>query len=217
MVGSLRTWMLAAALVAPAASFGQTDIALELGVRTGYSLPFGTAVSQGTSGVSVDMKDVFSSRAPLWVDASLRFSPSLSLGAYLQYGFATPASGATTGCGVGGTACSGHDVVIGLAAAYHLLPDSLVDPWLGLGAGYETSSLSSTSGTQAASTLSSLSGWQLVNLEAGVDLKPMSQLGLGAFVSLSADQLSASAVTGGGSGTHAWLTLGVRGYYDLKL
>jgi hypothetical protein len=190
----------------------------ELGLRVGYSRPMG--------GIAQDapLSDIVSSRFPLWFDVGFRIGPHWYVGAFLQYGFVSMPS---SYCGK----CSAHDIAGGAGAMVHLTPHALIDPWLGIGAGYE-----SVSGTEHTfGNNFSFSGFQLFNLQGGVDYT-LEHLALGPFVSLSVGQYSTSTITVfpdpalGGNGSvsttvgdikgqvlHEWLTIGVRGAYDITL
>jgi hypothetical protein len=208
---------------------------LELGLRLGYSLPFGNASGSGptqtttmgnttttTSSTGAKLSDAVSGQIPIWVDAGYRILPSLYVGAFFQYGIAFIPSNSTTGCGASGVSCSGHDLMFGIDAHYHFLPGGQIDPWVGVGIGYESFGLSQSANGQ--SSTGSFSGFQFVNLQAGADYKVMSNFGIGPFVALSLGEYTNASTTFGGmtySGSiqntamHEWLTLGVRGAYDL--
>ena len=98
----------------------------EIAARVGYGLPAGNI----TSGVAVN--DIVSGNIPLQLDAGWRVNHRWFAGAFLHYGLAI-----TKGCPAG-SSCSGFDLRTGLEAQYHPLPkDRALDPWAGLGIGYE--------------------------------------------------------------------------------
>jgi hypothetical protein len=206
----------AAASAQPLPSERADPSGFELGVRMGYSRPMG-GIAQDTS-----LSDIVSSRFPLWLDVGYRIDPHWYVGAYFQYGFMTMPSGYCT-------KCSAHDVTAGVGATYHLAPHAFIDPWLGIGVGYEI--VSATENTFGNSM--SFSGFQLCNVQAGADYY-LSHLALGPFVSLSVARYSTSTLTvfpdpalGGdgqistaegvirGQAFHEWLTIGFRGTYDV--
>ncbi len=113
------------------------------------------------------------------------------------------------------------------------LPDAPFDPWIGLGMGYEWLTISE-SGTLTVAGVSEAfdgnvtgKGLQFINLQAGGDCHVSPAFGLGPFISFSAGQYSSysSTVTAAGveqkqsgdisQGTHEWLTLGVRGQFNI--
>jgi len=237
----LLTGALMAALVTTgsAARADTTPTGIEVGLRTGYALPFGNVTgNQGVYGPgytpapSTSLSDIFNGVLPIWVDAGYRLNPSLFIGAYFQYGIAfintSKASGPQQGgCNASGVSCTGSDMMFGLQAHYHLMPDAAFDPWAGLGIGYEIANVSVSSGGVSGNV--STSGFQFFNVQAGGDYKATPNLGIGPFVMFSLGQYSNCSYGGAysslGNGTctisqtalHEWLTLGVRGVYDINL
>jgi hypothetical protein len=70
------------------------------------------------------------------------------------------------------------------------------------------------------------SGIQFLNLQAGGDFKVLPNFGIGPFVMMSIDEYSNCSESGQGGGgsctiqskaVHEWLTIGVRGAYDINL
>jgi hypothetical protein len=189
----------------------------ELGVRLGYSRPMG-GIAQGAS-----LSDIVSNRFPLWLDVGYRFDPHWYVGAFIQYGFmSVPSSYCTT--------CSAHDITGGLGAMVHLMPHAIIDPWFGIGVGYE-----SVSGSEDMTGNSiSFAGFQFCNLQAGIDYY-LQNLAIGPFMSLSVAEYSTATLTvlpdptsGGNAGSttvgdirgqvlHEWLTIGFRAAYDFAL
>ena len=219
---------LAASGTALAADPSPTGV--EVGLRLGYSIPLGKASGDQTVGgqtvPGVNLSDIASSRIPIWIDAGYRFNPNMYVGAFLQYGFVSLASNYGGGaCQQNGVSCSAHDIQFGAMFAYHLMPDQTIDPWGGVGIGYETLSGSATVNGQDAGG-GSYKGLQFLNLQLGADYKVMPNLGVGPFLSFSLGSYSSATATANGqsqdvqnfqSGLHEWLTLGVRGAYDIIL
>jgi hypothetical protein len=182
-----------------------TPSGIEVGLRTGYAIPLGDAAGGGGSNTA--LSNALSGVIPIWIDAGYRLpSPNLYIGAFFQYGIAMAAnsSGAQS------------DLMAGVNAHYHLMPDQTIDPWVGLGFGYEWFNLSQN-GVSA-----SLSGFQFANVQVGGDYKVMPNLGIGPFIMFSLGQYSNASV-GSASGSinqtamHEFLTFGIRGAYDINL
>jgi hypothetical protein len=196
---------------------------LELGLRVGYAVPLGAiAGSAPPSTATESLSDVFSGQIPIWIDAGYRI-PNVYVGAFFQYGLLILANNTTTRCGQPGvTDCSGNDLVFGANAHYHFVPAGSYDPWMGVGFGFEWANLSQTVGK--VSGTSQFNGWQFVDLQAGVDVKVSGNFGIGPFVALSLGQYSSASASMGSlsfSGDiknqelHEWLTVGIRGAYDV--
>jgi hypothetical protein len=122
-----------------------------------------------------------------------------------------------------GADCSASDLRFGVQGQYHLSPVETLDPWFGLGIGYESASMTAKAGGQEAKT--SYSGLEFLNLQAGLDYKLSPAFGVGPFLSFSLGQYSSYDVTVPGMGKlsgsipekamHEWLTIGVRGAFTL--
>jgi hypothetical protein len=170
---------------------------------------------------------------PIWVDAGYRVNPSIYVGAFFQYGFMSVKSSNNNGSGCPqGLDCSAHDIQIGANLHYHILPATSFDPWVGVGVGYEWVGLSAkgtynlAGNNYAVDTSSTVKGFQFLNLQAGGDYRATPDFGVGPFISLSLGQYSSYSSTDNPSSTtisgdltdkgmHEWLTIGVRGQYNL--
>ena len=221
------------ARIAPAQEARQNPNGLAFGLRTGYGLPMGTLGQMPTTlGVvqpSNNLSDAVSYRIPLWLDLGYRVSPAIFVGGFFQYGMGSMNTSKYTQC-TGSVSCSAHDVQFGIQGHYHVLPASSFDPWLGLGFGYEILS-ASISGSYLGFNIDdslSVSGFQFLNLQGGGDIRVLPNFGFGPFLSLSLgkynsysmtynNQGSSTSVSGdlANAGLHEWLTIGVRGQYDL--
>jgi hypothetical protein len=190
---------------------------LELGLRTGYAIPFGDRVS------ATPITDTIKGAVPAWFDVGYRFNPNMYVGGYVQYGFGFINNGDKIGCSTSGYSCSLNIVMFGADFHYHLLPYQEWDPWVGVGFGYETFTLSVSS--QIGSASSGDNGVQFFNVQAGADYKVMPNLGVGPFVMFGLGQYSNCSSSGPNvpsgcsipqTALHEWLTLGVRGAYDIN-
>ena len=210
---------------------------IELAVRTGYALPLGSLVA------NTSLDAVATGVFPVWFDAGYRF-PHVFLGAYAQYGWGFMAQGPAAGstyianggipvtaskCGSLGQTCSGFDVKYGLEVQYHFASERRFDPWVGYGIGMETlnvnahgNAFSRSDFPQTSSTIS-FTAWSPAVVQIGVDYK-LAHLGVGPFVMLDVSRflsvsLSDSAVSSTetirNGAAHEWLTLGLRGYFDI--
>jgi len=177
------------------------DKKIVLGLRLGYGLPMGDAME------SVALSDGVSGMIPIWLDLGYMVTPNIMVGAYGQYGLVS-----LKNCG--GADCSGHDLRFGVQGQYLLSPGEQLDPWFGLGIGYESLS------TTIASTDYGLSGLEFANLQAGLDYAVMPALGVGPFLSLSFGKYGSASQDGNSvdinqTAMHEWLTLGLRGAFRL--
>lgn len=187
---------------------------IEVGLRTGYAIALGSA----TGAQNDSLSNTISGYIPIWIDAGYRLaSPNLFLGAYFQYGIGF------NGSSLNNCNCSTNDVQYGIQAHYHLMPDQQIDPWVGLGIGYESLNVSGPSGTGLSAT-----GWQYVIPQVGVDYRGlMENLSLGAVLMFGLGQYGNESVSAGNgqsqsagipnTALHEWLTIAIRGAYDIKI
>jgi len=197
-----------------------------LGLRLGYALPMGS-LANNPDGSSSKMTDGVAGHFPIWLDLGYMVSPNVMLGAYAQYAFGSVAGDLKRACdqaSSAGISCSAHDIRLGFQAQYHVAPQAMVNPWFGLGVGYELLTIGFSGAGQSGSTTAE--GFEFANLQAGADIKALPNLGVGPFVSFSFGQYgsvsNSGSVAEGGSGgdienkaIHEWLTLGVRGAFKL--
>jgi hypothetical protein len=199
----------------------KADRAIEVGFRTGYvPLPLGDVVGGANGNPSLSLGDEISGVLPLWFEAGYRFNHNMMIGGFLQYGIAFVNTGKQTECTMGSNSCGANDVMFGAQFHYHIIPDGPIDPWVGAGIGYESLNYSYTILGQNVS--GSYSGFQFLNLQGGADYKVMANLGVGPFLMLSFGEFGNCSSNQGScplpaTALHEWLTIGVRGVYDISL
>jgi opacity protein-like surface antigen len=231
MVKVLRVTLLAVLLV-PTLALAQ----VKLGLRAGYSIPAGDAYEQAGFG-TFTQKDLVKSVIPLQLDASWRFTPALSAGLYVAYGFGQTGSKLTQMCSTPGSSCtSPTTLAYGVQAAYGFQPGGSIQPWLGLGAGIQQASFKvkgfiygAIPGVPPVPLMGDLSGtlrgWE-GRLEGGVDFRVCSGFAVGPLLTIGFGQYRVEEVSISGLGsvasggvdspkTHELFTLGLRGTFDL--
>jgi hypothetical protein len=187
---------------------------VEAGLRSGYAVPFGKA----TADASKDMNQGIRAAIPIWIDLGQRVTPNIFVGLNAQYGFGFVGDDLRTTCDKDNASCSTHSIRAGLEAHYHFLPSDSLDPWLGLGFGYEWWTLSISSQGQDESQTAS--GPELANFQLGLDWKPdpesitavgpFASFSLGEFLGVSCSGSSACPAVNDKS-IHNWFVIGVRG------
>jgi hypothetical protein len=178
---------------------------LELGVRMSGALPVGKSIS------GRPLSDAIALLLPVALDVGYRFGPRLAVGAYAEYGI-----------GIAGRYAQGSlsDLSLGIDVRYHLRPDSTLDPWAGVGAGYEILSYNDNGGWGW-----SENGFQFAHVELGLDCATVGQLEAGPFVMLGVAEYQSCSLSGSLTGPcaiasptlHGWAALGVRVAFDLPL
>jgi outer membrane protein W len=189
-----------------------------IGLRTGYAIAMGKVAD----GADNDLSDGISGHIPIWLDLGYMVTPNVMLGLYGHYGFGLLASDISDYCDTGNLDCSASVVRVGAQGQYHFSPMDQIDPWLGVGIGYEWMSLS-MSGSGIDRT-GGAHGFEFLNLQGGADFKLSPAFGLGPFASFSLGQYGTMTLSGSGADRtesidqkafHEWLTLGVRGAFTL--
>jgi outer membrane protein W len=189
-----------------------------VGLRLGYGLPIGSIAKD------LKMSDEVSGQIPIWLDLGYMVTPNIMVGLYGQYGFGSVGGDIKTLCDAAGdsVSCKMSDIRFGVQGQYHVFPRENLDPWFGLGVGYELMKISLSGGGEEGSA--TVKGFEFVNLQAGFDYKVAPILGIGPFISFSLGQYGSASADGAGvsvsgditnKAMHEWLTIGVRGAFTL--
>ena len=210
----MRLHLLAAALLLSPMAAAAASTGPEFGFRAAYGVPLGDIVGDGSGGAT-KLSDLFSGGIPIQLDVGYRFTPAFYGGIFGSYAFLFPTNCDPT------ASCSGHDFRLGLDVQLHAAPDAPVDPWLGLGVGYEWLALSVASGGQSQDA--TLRGFEFGNVQVGVDFAASPGFHIGPFASISLAKYtdsSTSGVFGTASGSlsdtkvHEWLLFGLRATFN---
>lgn len=193
------------AVLVPAAAQAQWTV----GARTGY------AIAMGDAGGTLKMTDMTNGQIPLQLDIGYRLANvPLTVGGYLSYGFGSVSGDAKNTCDALGESCSTSSLRIGAQLSYSFAdPKEQMAPWIGAGLGYDRFTL-----TESGQDVT-LTGWEFLILQGGVDWRLSPQFTLGGFASFSLAQYSDVEVSGFGSASipdkkiHEWLTIGIRGAF----
>ena len=189
----------------------RSESGFSMALRLGYAIPMGDAGGLAT------MDDFFGGSVPLWVDVGYRIDRSMFIGAYFQYAFGTVSSTFDNlACVPNGISCSASTLRIGAEFLYKFMPDASFAPWVGIGIGYESTSIDASMAGATGST--SFSGFEFVNLQLGGDFKVSPAFALGPYVALSVAEYSDIEALGGlpfDKKIHQWLQFGVKGTFDM--
>ncbi len=235
---TLAAGVAAAIACTSAAAHADEESGLAVGLRLGYAIPFGDAQSNTINGssTSISMQSLQRGMLPFWFDLGYRFTPSVYLGLFYQYAPTFPPSGncyqyaapAVNGIApnpgaAGPTTCDGFDQRFGLDLNYHIRPHEFVDPWVGIGLGYEMTQLNYSQGGSA--NTGSFQAWgPQLDLQLGADLRFSHRIPIGPFVDLSLSEFNTENVydpnnngsaLAFGQKLHGWVTLGLRGQFNL--
>lgn len=202
-------WLLGSAAQASAEELAPRLLPVEIGLGSGYSSAgFGAGPLPGYERVWA---------IPLSLDVAQRVSKYWSLGAYAEVGFIDDSKSDVPSVD---DTLRGHHYRVGFEALYHSAPQRKVQPWLGLGLGYDavraTHRVRVTSapvGDEAPDPGSSApvraSGFEIGHAELGIDFAVLPAFAFGPF-------LGGSVVAYGdrrgiaGSDLNVWSKLGLK-------
>lgn len=210
--------MLLAVVALSAGGTASAQVGFTFAGRVGVSLPFGDAYRTST-GAPVGFAENSSASIPLQLDVGVTLARHYFVGAYGQYRFGLLKSGVC----LDGLSCSESGVRAGAEFIYSFATSSSgIGAWLGVGTGWEWST-SKVSSPEGSSTLT-LSGWEIAQVQVGVDAWLSKTLRMGYYISGSLGQFSQATVSGGPeSGSipipdkafHTWLEMGFKTTFDL--
>jgi hypothetical protein len=188
-------------------------LGFQIALRTGYALPAGSLVSNGS------MSDSFSGQLPVLVEAGVKSTDAIFVGGYFGLAFGSIGGGFSAGCSAPEEDCSTTSVRGGFEILGYFSPGERIDPWIGYGIGLESSTINLSGPVGKAS----LSYWgpEFAHLTAGLDYRLDRMWGLGVFFDLSVAMYVRSGFEGptttsssndvGAKALHEWATIGVRG------
>src|ERR1700722_818413 len=176
-------------------SFEPSVLGFGVGIR-------GTSGCRGGMANGSSLYDIVQGEVAIQGEAGWFFTPHLYLGAYFLYGFGvgTVQNDQCTGLD---QECSANLIRFGLAVHWHFKPDNWLDPWVGLGLGYEILNVTQTDDVDGSSDLSSALQGVDATLEAGLDFKPLRYMGLGPYVELATGPYLGTD----NFGMHAWVSM----------
>lgn len=151
---------------------------LEAAARLGYSLPGGKFIDADNAALS----DAISAQIPLQLDLGMRFFDLLSLTLYGQVAPGLIAGPLDDECSALNVSCGAAAFRFGFQAHVHFRGKETVDPWAGVGLGFESLVLSAKQGDNRTTT--AYGGYE-VPVQAGVDFKLIDMLRLGPMVGYS--------------------------------
>jgi hypothetical protein len=187
---------------------------LQLGLRLGPAIPVGKI----RSGAGFGMSSLYDWEGQLGLDIGLKPWDAVYLGAGVVAGIGSAGSDF---CGAI-SPCRARSVRLAPVAIYSFAPGGRVNPWIGVGVGWEWSSVS------AGATTISTSGPELARVLAGVDFRlsrgfgigPVLESSLGLFTSASREDRQSDMLGNTGlvsrdialdeKRLHGWLTMGLR-------
>jgi outer membrane protein W len=203
-----------AALASPAAAASPLDGKLQVGLRAGYGWPFG----EYEAGHPMD--EYITSEIPITLEVNYRAWEHVSLGVYGAYAFGTVPQGLQDDYAAFGRTASIASWRVGAQVIVDLWPGATVDPWAGLGIGYQWMMFDVKSDTGTSGL--TYRGFDWIVVQAGADVRIAEWLAVGPYVAFTTGvfgDVDLDFPTGSGSNEvtdtaeHEWLDVGVRALF----
>lgn len=194
----------------------------QMAFRTGAAFPLGKATQQ--RGDSLARR--YSWQWPLQIELGAKVTPNVHVGGYFTMAFGAEGDDAAIEeyCDDDDSnlendiGCSALGLRLGVHAQYHFRPDQTVNPWLGYGIGFESTTQVLQDRPRGYEESTTASGITYAKLDAGLDFRL--PVGLGPYLETAFGRFTKSSTNINGNKTfsgsiddrawHAWFTLGVR-------
>ena len=193
----------------------------EIALRVGYAPPYGRT-DRSHDRLAADL----TGQLGFSVDVGYRINERVYAGVFGHYGLVFPACYDEY---IAGT-CTGFDLRAGVAVQVHLWPRGPIDPWVGVGLGYEYLRWDLDGyfiDNQHSSSSRRFYGFEFGSIQIGADYRVGRHLGIGPFFALTVAQFThydaAFANNGSpyhladdtGDSAHGWVFFGMHAVYDL--
>jgi opacity protein-like surface antigen len=173
-------------------------------VNTGPAEPFWLSLGVGGMffGGNVEpgfsMSGTFGPQMDLAFEGGLRLNPHLGLGLYADIGVGGNGNESTlrTACDFNGGSCTSTTSRVGVLLRHTFNPYGHSTPWLSLGTGFAHGSVDWSDGVSSANILE-YSGWEMLRLNVGVDVRSNRVLGFGFYGGVSFTRFDSRSDSGG--------------------
>lgn len=187
---------------------------LEFGARAGWAVPLGKFVDSQNQ--SADLSETVAGLVAGEVGFGYRI-PRLYVGLAGGAGIGVLPKDACTDAKL---SCSAADLKFKIEGQFHILPAAKLDPWLGLGIGYEAFLFSETFGS--AKNSGAFGGFQFLSLSAGADYRVSDLIAVGPVIDFGMGSYSVASVNSRHIGDfetalHEWFFIGGRIVFDVPI
>ncbi len=147
----------------------------------GGSFPSGDAAA--TERGPIPMDAYFGNQLGIWLEGGARVTPHLGLGLYLDLGVGDVSSSfRSTVCDPVGSSCTASTGRFGVLLRHTFEPYGTSTPWIAAGTGYEWANATLDATNEQ---LFSYSGWEMLRLMGGLDLRTSPVFGVGLYAGVS--------------------------------
>jgi hypothetical protein len=134
----------------------------------------------------VSASRIFDPQFDLGMELGLRLNPFFGVGVYLDLGFGDPGSEVRNYCNTFALSCSSEILRTGVLLRHTFSPAAHTTPWLALGTGYAQGKVRSYGNAYTSSSdVLTYSGWEMVRLMGGFDVRTSQTFGVGFYAGLS--------------------------------
>jgi outer membrane protein len=182
----------ASVVLPPRVSSAETGF--EVAARVGYSQPFGGIDESAHQ----NLGEVVEWQTFLWMDLGYRVSPRVFVGGYVSGGSASLGQSLYERCEISGDdygaawECDANVYRFGGQVHYRVFEEEPITPWVGAGLGWEVLTLVMAEDYVEESV--TLSGFEILNIQAGLDFSALEILGLGPYAEASLGRYTSSTV-----------------------
>jgi hypothetical protein len=146
------------------------------------SFGLGGAILSGEVEDGIPIDERFDSQLDVWLEGGVRLTPHLGLGMYVDIGVGEPSREVRVLCDTPDAHCTATTGRVGILLRHTFEPRARSTPWLAVGTGYEFGSVDVNDDLGHGSTeLFSYSGWEMLRLMVGVDLRSNPVFGVGLY------------------------------------
>jgi outer membrane protein len=143
------------------------------GLRVGVGFPAGTLLPGSP------LSDTIGLLFPVTFDLGYRINPRWYVGGYLSLAYATAAASTCGYQGTSAASCYETDIRMGVDVQYGFRPGEFLQPWVGLGLGWEI--LNSLESDNTGNYSTSTNGVEFAHVDLGVDLRMTDTTRLGPY------------------------------------
>lgn len=162
--------------------------ALTMGGDAGHNVPIG-----GGAGQTVSISNSFDTpQLDILIEGGVRLNLHLALGMYVDVGVGDAASNvrAEAPCAAAGASCTATTGRVGILLRHTFQPRAYSTPWMSVGTGFEWGDVNLEDGYGGSSQYFSYTGWEIMRVMGGVDLRTNPIFGVGLYGGVSMGRYS---------------------------
>ncbi len=147
-----------------------------------FAFGLGGAFPSGDMAAGTPVDQTFGSAVNLGFEGGLRMTPHLALGLYADLGVGDPGSDVRAYCNsVLASDCTSTTSRVGLLLRHTFEPSARVTPWVSVGTGFAHGTVSTSNDGYGSDNVFKASGWEMVRLMGGVDIRSNHVIGFGLY------------------------------------